>query len=460
MLVASLWGAVRLLAPPAAAGEDPTSTTAPPGAEQVDPGGPPPPPIDVIEVRGLVDAIEAEFITRSIRAAEAGGSQLLVLQVDSPGAVVSSERLDELAFLVAHAEVPVTVWVGPSGAEARGGTVRLLQAAGFTGSATKARIGDFSGPCDTCPDPADAPLLSGRTFDPDEAFTAGAIDVVSPTLGDFIVDLDGREVGGETLRTARVVQRDTPRREPIAEVRFAKLGLVERVLHSTTMPWVAYVLYVLGLLLIVFEFYSVGIGLAGLTGAGSLVLGSYGLAALGAEWPGLALLALAAFGFGVDVQTGAPRAWSVIATASFVAGSWWLYPADLRLAIWVQVAGLIGALLFMLRAMPSVVRARFATATIGREHLIGAEAEATSDFDPEGLVRLRGGDWRARATRASRITTGSHVRVVAIDGLVLEVEPLDEPAPDAIEPPQAGPGEASLGEADGASRRPGAGEGG
>lgn len=386
-------------------------------------------PIDVIEVRGRIDAIEASFVTRSVREAESGGAQLLILQLDSPGAVVSSERLDELARVIATARVPVTVWVGPSGAEAKGGAARLVEAATFAGTATKARLGGFRGTCVQCQ--PGSPLLSGRTFSPSEALGAGAVDAVTPTLGDFIVQLDGRELGGRVLRTAREVQRDTPRLEPIAQVRFAKLGLAERALHATTVPWLAYSLLVLGLLLLVFELYSVGIGLAGLTGAGSLVLGAYGLAALGAEWAGLGLIGLSAVGYAIDVQAGAPRAWTVIATASFVVGSWVLYPPDLRVAWWAQALALAAVLVFMLRAMPSMVRARFSTPTIGREPMIGELAEASSRFDPEGTVSLHGAVWRARATRASRIEAGQRVKVVALDGLVLEVEPAPEDPPES-----------------------------
>lgn len=362
-----------------------------------------PAPIDVIEVRGRVDAIEAHFMEDSIARAEREGSQLLLIQMDSPGAVAGAGRMAQLAARISSARVPVAVWVGPSGAQAGGAVVGLVEAAAVSGAATNARVGGLN---------------------PRQALDQGVVDLVTPTLGDFIVQLDGREAGGRVLSTSRVVERQPqPRREPISEVRFAKLGLIERALHATVVPWVAYSLAVLGLLLLIFEFFSAGIGLAGLTGAGSLVLGGYGLAALHAGWLGIGLVALAILGYAIDVQAGAPRAWTVIATVSFVAGSLVLYPSQSRLGWLALAGGLAGTLVFVLRAMPSMVRARFSTPTIGRESMIGELAEATVRFDPEGAVRLRGGLWRARATRASRISVGTQVRVVALDGLVLEVEP-------------------------------------
>jgi membrane-bound serine protease (ClpP class) len=255
-----------------------------------------------------------------------------------------------------------------------------------------------------------------------------AVDLVTPTLGDFIVGLDGRDVGGRPLTTATVVERgEQLRREPIAQVRFAKLDLIGRVLHATSTPWVAYLLLLAGLLLIVFEFYSVGVGLAGLTGAGSMALSAYGLGALGATPLGLILIALGVFGFAVDVQAGAPRAWTIIGTVSLLLGSWFLFPGDRRLSWLAILLVLAGTVLFAVRGMASMVRARFSTATIGRESMIGETAEATTDLDPDGMVRLRGALWRARVNRATPIRPGEGVKVVAIDGLVLEVESEERP---------------------------------
>ena len=70
-----------------------------------------------------------------------------------------------------------------------------------------------------------------------------------------------------------------------------------------------------------------------------------------------------------------------------------------------------------------MVRSRFATPTLGRDWMIGRTGVALTDVDPEGTVEVDGGQWRALTNRATPVTSGSIVRVVAIDGLVLEVEP-------------------------------------
>jgi membrane-bound serine protease (ClpP class) len=95
------------------------------------------------------------------------------------------------------------------------------------------------------------------------------------------------------------------------------------------------------------------------------------------------------------------------------------------------LVAVLGTPLFMVAGMASMLRARFSTPTIGRESMIGRMGEATTGIAPEGMVRLEGALWRARTNRATPISSGDPVRVVAIDGLLLEVEPETGGARDA-----------------------------
>ena len=91
---------------------------------------------------------------------------------------------------------------------------------------------------------------------------------------------------------------------------------------------------------------------------------------------------------------------------------------------------LAGLVVFMVAAMPAVVRSRYSTPTVGREGIIGEMGTAEADVAPEGVVLVRGARWRARTNRATPIDAGQAVRVVSIDGLLLEVEPLEGAARD------------------------------
>ena len=91
---------------------------------------------------------------------------------------------------------------------------------------------------------------------------------------------------------------------------------------------------------------------------------------------------------------------------------------------------MVSFVLFMLGVMTAMVRARFSTPTIGREWMIGEEGEARTAIAPDGTVLVRGAPWRARTNRATPIGAGDPVRVVAVEGLVLEVEPPEGGAED------------------------------
>ncbi|MDQ2648340.1 MAG: hypothetical protein M3Z03_02155 [Actinomycetota bacterium] len=376
--------------------------------------------VAVIEVSGLLDRVLVDFITTQIAEAEDDGAVALVLQMNSGGAVVADDRLAELLDRIRTADVPVDVWVGPSGSQASGEATEVLAAARTVGVApgshvelTRALLGDRR---------LDGAAAVGDRLDAEEAVELGVVDNDEPVVGQFLLTLDGVE--------SRVVTDDEGERtrELVTRARFAGLPLAGQLMHTVASPPVAYLLFVIGLALIVFELFTAGIGVAGLVGAGSIVLGAYGLAALPTNPVAIGLLLFAVFGYAIDVQTGVPRAWSVIGTLSFVAGSVLIY--DGRSLSWVTLLiGIIGMTLAMVGGMPAMVRTRFSTPTIGREWMVGEVGTARSAVSPDGVVLVRDAPWRAHTSRVTPIEEGDAVRVTAIDGLVLQVEPVEDEAP-------------------------------
>lgn len=372
--------------------------------------------VRVLKVSGLIDPVLASFVEDEVRAAETGGVTAVVLQLNSDGAVVGDERLDEVVEAIESSPVPIAVWVGPSGSKAEGDAARLVAAAEVSGLSPGSRIevvDELVGDAD----------LRGRTSVGERvrselAVDLGLVDNASPVIGDFIVDLPGVET--------RVVD---DRREPVTPVRFGQLELVDQLFHTVASPPVAYLLLVIGACLLVFELYTAGVGVAGMVGAVSLVLAAYGLAVLPTNTWALVLLCLAFPAFAVDVQTGVPRFWTAVGTVALVIGSVALYvdgPPS-----WITLlAGILGTLLAMLGGMPAMVRTRFSTPTIGRDWMIGETGVAVADVDPDGVVTVRDAPWRAHTNRATPIGAGAPVRVTAIDGLTLEVEPVEGAARD------------------------------
>jgi membrane-bound serine protease (ClpP class) len=370
--------------------------------------------IDVVKVDGLLDPVIADFVERSISEADAVGAIAVVLQLDSPGSVLDDDGLADLLGAVSDSGVPVWVWVGPSGSTARGAVALLAGYAAGVGMApgTSWGLDDVDVPASL----RDATVRAVPDGVVDDAVSAAEWGTtMAPTIGDLIVDIPG-------MRTQEVTVDGETRREPVTPVRFSQLPLLENLLHAVASPAVAYLLLTVGMALLLFELFTAGVGVAGGVAAGSLVLGAYGLAWLPVRWWALALLILAMLAFAVDVQTGVPRVWTGIGMVLYVIGSLWLYDGVSMSWITLGVA-FIGVLLTFTSGIPSMVRTRFATPTIGREWMIGELGRAVSAVAPDGVVQVRGALWRATTNRATPIDELDRVRVVGIDGLVLEVEP-------------------------------------
>jgi membrane-bound serine protease (ClpP class) len=381
--------------------------------------------VDVIKVDGLLDPIMVNFIGQSIDQAERDDARWLVLQANTTGTVVSDADFAGLLGRLATADVPIAIWVGPSGSNLTNKPARMALVVDEFGMAPGTSWGndaDSREPQVEIPDrftpagSADPAPGATDTINEEEAADLGITTRDAPTIGDFILNLPGvesREVTADDGQT---------RREPVTIVRFGQLSLVDQLMHTVASPAVAYLLLSIGLGLIVFELFTAGVGVAGVIGAGSLVLSCYGLAVLPTNWWALALIGFAFIAFAIDVQTGVPRFWTGVGVVCFVAGSLTLYDG-LSLSWITLTVAIAGVLLAFLAGMPSMVRARFSTPTIGREWMVGEMGRAVSAIAPDGVVQVREALWRAYTNRATPIEELDRVRVVGIEGLVLEVEP-------------------------------------
>lgn len=394
--------------------------------------------VDVVVVRGNMDSRAVDFVVRAIEESDAA---LVVLQM-APGVVISTDivRLFEIA---ANPPVPLAVWVGPAPARARGAVVPALAAASLRGAAPGAVIGPMlplvpgASDTDVVPWQDMQVLLStlpGEVFEGEltvgDAGIEGLVDMVAPSIGQFIVGLHGAEVtvGGErvVLDTARTRMVDGVESvTPAHPVRFIEPGLVDRVFAFGTQPATVFAFLVFGLALIVFEFYAAGPGIVAAAAATMLLLAGHGMVTLPVWWPAVAAALAAVVLYVVEFQRNDLGWKSILGTLllgfagfRFVGGH-----SDLTPAWWTVVLTVLATAVFFGVALTTVARTRFATQTIGRDHLIGRTGTAVSALDPEGLVEVDGARWKARATRAAGIGSGDRVSVVAVRGVVLLVDP-------------------------------------
>ena len=401
-------------------------------------------PVDVVEVSGIIDRIVADNIGSAIARSQTNGAQAIVLQVNSKGAVIGRSAMSDLLGSIADSAIPVAIWVGPSGARAYGLSAQMLAVADVTAMAPGARIGRTG----TLLTVDGKQVDLGPAGDSIHSDTVGFLEARErkilrfatddrgvPVVRNMLYALDGITARGHTLDTiVDTLGADGKVNHEATTARFFKLGLMPRLLHTVASPPSAYLLLTIGLSLLVFEFFTAGIGIAGLVGAVCTILGSMGIGALPMRGWGVALLLLAMVAFAIDVQVGVPRFWTGVGLFSYVVASFTMFRDVDGMTMrpsWITLSVCIGGVaLTFIAGMPSMVRTRFATPTIGRENLIGAEGVAVGAVDPEGTVMVDGAKWRARVNRATPLAHDAPMRVASIDGVTLVVEPLEGAARD------------------------------
>ena len=376
--------------------------------------------VSVIQVSGFLDPVAGRLRRALDRRGRARpGAIALVLQLNSPGAVVDRRRARPAGRPHrATSTVPVGVWVGPSGAEASGGAAASSRPPRTVGLAPGSRLevdGQHIGADDGVP--AAARPTSRRAATDREASTEGC----SATIGDFVVELAGR------ARAARSPQGDQTRKVPAGQTRFAQLSLARPAdAHggqpAGRLPAVRHRAWRCSS-----SSCSPPASASPASSApGAFLLGCYGLGVLPTRPVGVALLVFAMFGFAIDVQTGVPagldghrhrvvrgRARSRSTTACRCRGSRCSSAiVGMTLAMLGGHAGHGADPVLHADDRPRVDDRRGGRGRIGR---VAPEGSSPCAERPGGPAR----------TGPRPIAAGDAVRVVAIDGLVLEVEPLD-----------------------------------
>jgi membrane-bound serine protease (ClpP class) len=446
LAIALITAALALVVGPALATSSADASTPPTEPPVASPAAADLKPVDVLQVSGLFDSVIVDAINRAIDDSEARGSQALILQMNTTGAVVSPAEMTYLLTNMSESPLPIGIWVGPSAsARAYGLPAQLFAVADVTAMVPGSRIGYIGEPLpygngQVVDFGASTDALRHGSMSFKEARAAGVLkldtgDVGVPTVRNMVLALDGVHAKGTTLDTVvDVLQDDGTTQATSTLVRFTGIGLVNQLMHTVASTAMAYLLFVIGAALLIFELFTAGVGIAGTVGAVCLILGCYGLAELPVRPFAIVLLGLAMVMFAVDVQVGVPRFWTGAGITAFIVASWFLYEPipgnDMRLSWITLIVGVVGVMLTYVVGMPSMVRTRFATPTIGREWMVGEEGQAAEAIDPDGVAVVGEARWRARTNRATPIPAGSGLRVVAIDGVTLEVEPLQGAARD------------------------------
>lgn len=408
--------------------------------------------LDLIEVKGVIDPVSADYLNGRLDAAEEDGVAAAVVQLDTPGGLDISMR--EIVRNILDSRVPVVVWVAPRGARAASagtfitmsGHLAYMAETTEIGAATPINLGgdDIGGTLEEKvtndavafirelaierernADWAEDAVREAAAIGAIEAEDIGVIDGVVSSLDGLLEIIDGRsvEVAGESTT---IETWDEEAGAPSVTVRFQDMNPFQKLLHLVTSPEVAYLLLLFGAFGIIFELYNPGIGLAGILGAIALLLAFYALSVLPTNWVGVALLGLAIVFFLIDLQTAGLGVWTIGGSAALVFGGTLLFAnadPELQLSVWAIVTAVVVTMVFFMSVMTAALRVRLRRPITGEEGLVGTVGVAKTDIAPEGTVLSKGTLWRAR-TMEMGIGEGSKVKVMATEGLVLLVEPL------------------------------------
>ncbi|MGH8670108.1 MAG: NfeD family protein [Burkholderiales bacterium] len=396
-------------------------------------------PVHVVPLEGAIGPASADFARRAIERAAKQGAGLVVLRIDTPGGLDTSMR--EIIKAILASPVPVAAYVGPSGARAASAGTFILYAAHIAAMAPGTNLG------------AASPVSIGGVGSPekDDKKGGGMDTMMRKVTNDAVAYIRGlAQLRGRNADWAEKAVREgasLPAQEALKlkvidhvaadlpallkavgkadfEVKYVEADWRTRVLAVITNPSVAYILILVGIYALIFEFMNPGLVLPGVVGAIALLVAAYALHLLPVNYAGLALMVLGIAFMIAEAFLPAFGSLGVGGLVAFVLGSIMLIDDETDLPgfdiPYALIAGVaVASAGFLVFVLGMLAKSRRRAVVSGREQLIGALGEALEDFDGEGWAHVRGERWKVRASGPLR--RGQRLRVTAMKGLVLDV---------------------------------------
>lgn len=397
-----------------------------------------------ITIDGSINPVSADFIRNSIKKAKADSAECLVIYLNTPGGLLNSTR--QIVSDILEAPVPVVVYVGPGGAHAGSAGVFVTLAAHVAVMAPGTNIGAahpvlLQGKMDSTMNEkatndaaafirtiaekrnrniawAERTVRNSDAYTENEALRDSVIDFIARDETELLAKLEGREVelpgGPRKLHTI------------LARIQVHEMTAGEKMLNMISDPNIAYILMMLGMLGLFFEFSSPGAILPGIVGGISLILAFYAMNSLPVNYAGLALIVFAIILFVLETQIVSHGLLAIGGTIALLLGSLMLIKSTSP----IEMAGVSRSVIYAATAVTAAlflviitfgVKAQRSKVATGLEALIGDIGEVAQALTPNGTVRVQGETWNA-SSLSGDIGTGEKVRISAMRNHVLYVE--------------------------------------
>ncbi len=410
------------------------------------------PSVVVVPLKGPIGPASAEFVSDSIDKAEDMAADLVVIEIDTPGGLLTSTR--ELIQAIVTSITPVVTYVAPSGARATSAGTFIMYASHIAAMAPGTHVGAASPVAlggGSQPKQADAPpstmekkvmsdstayirslaqmrgrnaewaelaVTEAKSLSAEEALKLGVINLIAPSLDDLIQQLNGQSV--KVQGKAQILALDA------SKITVLKPTLRQQILATITHPSIALVLVVIGFIGLYVEYSQPGMIIPGVIGVVALLVAGYALHILPINYIGLGLLILGIILWATELVTGGFGLLAVGGTICFIVGALILfdktslgYAVPLGTILGIAVSGALITLIIIRLAWSShrrpVVMADYAV--IGHIGIIKIRQN-------DCWVKVSGEWWRAKSDQA--LSEGDRVKITAMSDLVVTVERINQ----------------------------------
>ncbi|OGC78771.1 MAG: serine protease [candidate division Zixibacteria bacterium RBG_16_40_9] len=396
--------------------------------------------VNVITIDGVIGPVSSRIIVDAIRASVKDGAEALIIELNTPGGLDESMRI--IIKEVLNSDIPIIVYVSPSGSRAASAGVFITLAANIAAMAPGTNIGaahpvSLGGQIDSTMVEkitkdavayiksiaakrgrniqwAEQAVRKSESIPEYEALKLKVIDLVVPNVRELLNQCNGRKVSlpvEEKILDTKGI-----------EVRTIAISWRDKILEIITNPTIAYILLNLGMLGIFFELSNPGSILPGVVGGICLILAFFAFQSLPINLAGLLLILLALLLFILEVKVPSHGALTIGGVISMLLGSFLLIKSPspyMRISVLVILVTVLSVALFFIFAVGMGLKAQRRKPTTGEKGMLGQIGLARSKIDTEGYVFVQGEIWNAKSD--SPIEAGQKVKVVGVEDLTLKV---------------------------------------